>query len=74
MIDDIMKDTATSLTSIDLFAVTSGPGSFTGVRIGISAVKGMAFAHLEMLRPFCFFSELNDNEKKENQILLILIG
>lgn len=44
MIDDIMKDTATSLTSIDLFAVTSGPGSFTGVRIGISAVKGMAFA------------------------------
>ncbi len=30
---------------VDLFAAAAGPGSFTGLRIGLSAVKGMAFAH-----------------------------
>jgi tRNA threonylcarbamoyladenosine biosynthesis protein TsaB len=43
MIEHLCKVTATSLSQIDAFAVTVGPGSFTGVRIGVSTVKGLAF-------------------------------
>lgn len=42
MIDAVLKNTRTDLSDIDCFAVSAGPGSFTGVRIGVSAVKGIA--------------------------------
>lgn len=44
MVESLLAQTRTSLADIDLFAVTDGPGSFTGLRIGLSAVKGMAHA------------------------------
>lgn len=42
MIEAALHTSGTSLSEIDLFAVSSGPGSFTGLRIGIGAVKGLA--------------------------------
>ena len=42
MCESILKTTGISINDINVVAVTSGPGSFTGVRIGISAVKGLA--------------------------------
>lgn len=44
MIESVLKITGHTASDIDCYAVNSGPGSFTGVRIGVSAVKGMAFA------------------------------
>ena len=44
MIEGLFAQTQTSIESVGLFAVTEGPGSFTGLRIGLSAVKGMAHA------------------------------
>ena len=42
MIDNVLKTARLSVSDIDYFAVSNGPGSFTGVRIGVSAVKGLA--------------------------------
>ncbi len=44
MVEKTLKDANASVKDIDLFAITNGPGSFTGVRIGIASVKGMADA------------------------------
>lgn len=43
MIEGMLKCAQIELNDIDGFAVSVGPGSFTGVRIGVSVVKGLAF-------------------------------
>lgn len=43
-IDEICKDNHIDLESIDAISVSKGPGSYTGLRIGVSAAKGLAFA------------------------------
>lgn len=44
MTESVLKISGKTSEDIGVYAVNSGPGSFTGVRIGVSAVKGMAFA------------------------------
>lgn len=41
MIDSLLQNSETPLSSIDCFACSVGPGSFTGIRIGIAAIKGL---------------------------------
>lgn len=43
LIDNVLKSLGKTVAEVNLFAVAAGPGSFTGVRIGVSAVKGLAF-------------------------------
>lgn len=43
MVDDMLHNAGLSVENIDVLAVAAGPGSFTGVRIGVAAVKGLAF-------------------------------
>lgn len=44
LVENILKAAKLTINDIGAFAVTNGPGSFTGIRIAVSAVKGMAFA------------------------------
>ncbi|MFC1704583.1 tRNA (adenosine(37)-N6)-threonylcarbamoyltransferase complex dimerization subunit type 1 TsaB [Candidatus Omnitrophota bacterium] len=43
-VKSVLKKANIELSAIDAFAVGLGPGSFTGLRIGVSAVKGLSFA------------------------------
>ena len=42
LLEKTLKDTSTSLDDIDYIATVAGPGSFTGIRIGIASIKAIA--------------------------------
>ena len=44
MLEALLKNAGLSLKDMDVLAVAAGPGSFTGLRIGVSALKGLAWA------------------------------
>ena len=44
LVDAMLRESEQSLSDMDLLAVAAGPGSFTGLRIGVSALKGLAWA------------------------------
>jgi len=48
-IDELLSDLKIDTSEIDAIAVSKGPGSYTGLRIGVSAAKGLCFAKAEII-------------------------
>ncbi len=42
LVEQLLRETGVSLEEIDLFAAANGPGSFTGIRIGLACIKALA--------------------------------
>lgn len=55
MLEDLLSSLHINLNDIDLFGVSIGPGSFTGIRIGIATVKAFADVYN---KPICGISSL----------------
>ena len=51
LIDEVLKEAETDISDIDCFAGVTGPGSYTGIRIGVCALNAMAKALKRKLLP-----------------------
>jgi tRNA threonylcarbamoyladenosine biosynthesis protein TsaB len=43
-VEEVLKESGISINNVDAFSVSKGPGSYTGLRIGVSTAKGFCFA------------------------------
>lgn len=55
-VEEILKETNTKITEIDAVAVTGGPGSYTGIRVGLASAKGICYA---LNRPLIILNTLS---------------
>ncbi|MAH73145.1 MAG: tRNA (adenosine(37)-N6)-threonylcarbamoyltransferase complex dimerization subunit type 1 TsaB [Cellvibrionales bacterium TMED49] len=53
MVGDVLKEAKVSFSMIERLAVTIGPGSFTGLRVGFSVIQGLAYARDLPVIPLC---------------------
>ena len=73
LIDDLLEADGVSIGEIDLFAVDIGPGSFTGVRIGVSLVNALAFATGKSIVPVNALLALYEASGEREQPVCTLI-
>jgi len=70
MINALLKETDTRLDEIDLFAYGSGPGSFTGLRIGAAMMQGLALARERKLIAVSSLAALAS--RQQGQVLSVI--
>ena len=71
MVQDLFSVTKTDISEVTAVAVTTGPGSFTGLRIGIAAVKGISFGSDKMCIPVSSLMSAAYNFLGEEKIVAV---
>ena len=71
MVEDLLRNAELTLGDIDRIGIAAGPGSFTGLRIGIAAVKGLAWA---ADKPCCAVSTLEAMAQNVRHMDALIIG
>ena len=66
MIEEMLHSTGVSFSEIDAYACGVGPGSFTGVRIGVATAKGFAQSWNKPIVPISSLQILAENIKEYN--------
>ena len=70
MAENLLKSLNLEFSDIDIYATSVGPGSFTGVRIGVSLVKGLAFGRNMPCIGVSTLEALAENMRKIKGIIL----
>ena len=69
LIDNCLKFCHLTCADIDVYGVNAGPGSFTGLRIGLAAVKGLAFPRETLCAPVSTLEALAAAHTGEGTVL-----
>ena len=72
-ISALLNDGRVGLAEVDYIALTNGPGSFTGLRIGVSIVKGLAWALGKPVLPVSSLKALAYNLKDSTSLICPVI-
>jgi len=72
-IDAGLENSKLHIAEIDLIVIANGPGSFTGLRIGLATAKGLCFAHQIPLLPISTLELLATNIAPSEKNILALI-
>lgn len=69
-IDAALRQAGTTIAGVDLCAVAAGPGSFTGLRVGIAAVQGLALAGGKKIVPVSALDALAHLDAIQTELVL----
>lgn len=72
-VDNLFKMTKLSIADVDRVAVTIGPGSFTGIRIGVSIAKGLVFGTGKKIVGINELDVIAYNAESRNETIVSLI-
>ncbi len=73
-VDEVLKEVGLPLKECDFIACVVGPGSFTGIRIGISTVKGLCFATERLALAVTSLEAIAYADIEPNKIALVDAG